>query len=155
MSRQATTTDDELAAMAKAIGHPARVQILRMLVARDTCATSEVVDGLPLAQSTVSEHLRILREAGLVQGEIDGPRTRYCVDPRRSSGRGVLDARCGRRRAWPVDRAGSPATTSADRSRQMHGVAGEWRSASDQVGPVCFPKAGAINQDRRERRSDG
>jgi ArsR family transcriptional regulator len=82
MSRQATTTDDELAAMAKAIGHPARVQILRMLVARDTCATSEVVDGLPLAQSTVSEHLRILREAGLVQGEIDGPRTRYCVDPK-------------------------------------------------------------------------
>ena len=81
MSRQATTTDDELAAMAKAIGHPARVQILRMLVARDTCATSEVVDGLPLAQSTVSEHLRILREAGLVQGEIDGPRTRYCVEP--------------------------------------------------------------------------
>lgn len=67
--------------MAKALGHPARVQILRMLTARDTCVTSEVVDGLPLAQSTVSEHLRILREAGLVQGEIDGPRTRYCINP--------------------------------------------------------------------------
>jgi ArsR family transcriptional regulator len=73
-------TDDELAAMAKALGHPARVQILRMLTARNTCVTSEVVDELPLAQSTVSEHLRILREAGLVKGEIDGPRTRYCVN---------------------------------------------------------------------------
>jgi ArsR family transcriptional regulator len=74
-------TDDDLAAMAKALGHPVRVQILRMLAARDTCVTGEVVDELPLAQSTVSEHLRILREAGLVQGEIDGPRTRYCIDP--------------------------------------------------------------------------
>ncbi len=76
-----TSTDDALATMAKALGHPARVQILRMLASRDTCVTSEVVDELPLAQSTVSEHLRILREAGLVQGEIDGPRTRYCVNP--------------------------------------------------------------------------
>lgn len=66
--------------MAKALGHPARVKILRMLAARDTCVTSEVVDGLPLAQSTVSEHLRLLREAGLIQGEIDGPRTRYCIN---------------------------------------------------------------------------
>lgn len=73
--------DDTLAAMAKALGHPARVAILRMLAARDTCATGDVVAQLPLAQSTVSEHLRILREAGLVQGEFDGPRTRYCVDP--------------------------------------------------------------------------
>ena len=73
-------TDDELATMAKALGHPVRVQILRMLTARNTCVTSEVVEELPLAQSTVSEHLRILREAGLVQGEIDGPRTRYCVN---------------------------------------------------------------------------
>jgi ArsR family transcriptional regulator len=83
MSRPATVapTDDDLAAMAKALGHPVRVQILRMLAARDTCVTGEVVDELPLAQSTVSEHLRILREAGLVQGEIDGPRTRYCIDP--------------------------------------------------------------------------
>lgn len=83
MGRSATTTstDDELATMAKALGHPARIQILRMLTARDTCVTGEVVDGLPLAQSTVSEHLRILRESGLVQGEIDGPRTRYCINP--------------------------------------------------------------------------
>ena len=72
--------DDTLAAMAKALGHPARIQILRLLAARDTCVTGDIVDELPLAQSTVSEHLRILREAGLIQGEIEGPRTRYCVD---------------------------------------------------------------------------
>ena len=78
----ALTTDDEsLAAMAKAIGHPARLAILRLLAHRDTCATGDVVAELPLAQSTVSEHLRILRDAGLVQGEFDGPRTRYCVNP--------------------------------------------------------------------------
>jgi len=71
--------DDTLAAMAKALGHPVRVRILRFLAARDACVTGEVVAELPLAQSTVSEHLRILREAGLVQGEIEGPRTRYCM----------------------------------------------------------------------------
>ena len=73
--------DDTLAAMAKAIGHPARIAILRLLAHRDTCATGDVVATLPLAQSTVSEHLRILRDAGLIQGEFEGPRTRYCVNP--------------------------------------------------------------------------
>lgn len=72
--------DDTLAAMAKAIAHPARLAILRLLAKRETCVTGDVVAELPLAQSTVSEHLRILREAGLVQGEIEGPRTRYCVN---------------------------------------------------------------------------
>lgn len=72
--------DDTLAAMAKAIAHPARIAILRLLAHRETCATGDVVAELPLAQSTVSEHLRILREAGLIQGEIEGPRTRYCVN---------------------------------------------------------------------------
>jgi ArsR family transcriptional regulator len=72
--------DEALAVMAKAIAHPARIAILRLLAQRETCVTGDVVAELPLAQSTVSEHLRILREAGLVQGEIEGPRTRYCVD---------------------------------------------------------------------------
>lgn len=76
-----TTTDDDLAGMAKALGHPARIQILRLLAARDTCVTGDIVEELPLAQSTVSEHLRILRDAGLIQGEIQGPRTRYCINP--------------------------------------------------------------------------
>lgn len=67
--------------MAKAIAHPARIAILRLLAHRETCATGDVVAQLPLAQSTVSEHLRVLREAGLIKGEIEGPRTRYCINP--------------------------------------------------------------------------
>jgi ArsR family transcriptional regulator len=72
--------DETLAALAKAVAHPARLAILRLLANRETCVTGDVVAELPLAQSTVSEHLRILREAGLVQGEIEGPRTRYCIN---------------------------------------------------------------------------
>ena len=71
--------DVALAAMAKALSHPARVKILRLLDARQQCVTGDVVAEFGLAQSTISEHLRILREAGLIQGEIEGPRTRYCV----------------------------------------------------------------------------
>jgi ArsR family transcriptional regulator len=74
--------DEALAAMAKALGHPTRVKILRLLAERQACVTGDLVAELPLAQSTISEHLRILREAGLVQGEIEGPRTSYCVDRR-------------------------------------------------------------------------
>jgi ArsR family transcriptional regulator len=85
-----TPPDDEtLATMAKAIAHPARLAILRLLTDRDTCMTGDVVAELPLAQSTVSEHLRILREAGLIQGEIEGPRTRYCTN---ATGLAVLKA---------------------------------------------------------------
>ena len=72
--------DETLAVMAKAAGHPARLAILRLLIQRGACVNGDVVAELPLAQSTISEHLRILREAGLVHGEIDGPRTRYCID---------------------------------------------------------------------------
>ncbi len=73
--------DEALARMAKALGHPARVRILRLLAARQTCITGDVVAELPLAQSTVSEHLRILREAGLVQATPDGTKVAYCVSP--------------------------------------------------------------------------
>ncbi len=75
--------DDTLAVLAKALAHPARIAILRLLARHATCVTGDVVAQLPLAQSTVSEHLRILRAAGLVQSEIDGPRTRYCIDAAR------------------------------------------------------------------------
>jgi ArsR family transcriptional regulator len=81
MSATMTPDDDTLAALAKAIAHPARLAILRLLSRAGTCVTGDVVAELPLAQSTVSEHLRILREAGLIHGEIDGPRTNYCIDP--------------------------------------------------------------------------
>ncbi len=73
----------ELAALAKALGHPARVRILRILLARQACVCGQIVDELPLAQATVSQHLKVLRESGLVQGEIDGPRVCYCVNRER------------------------------------------------------------------------
>lgn len=74
--------DEDLAALAKAIGHPARVQILRILVRRTACVCGDIVDELPLAQSTVSQHLKVLKEAGLIRGEVDGPRVCYCIEPR-------------------------------------------------------------------------
>lgn len=71
--------DEELAEIARALGHPARVKILRILARRRECLCGEIVDELPLAQSTVSQHLKILKEAGLVRGTIDGPRVCYCL----------------------------------------------------------------------------
>lgn len=73
--------DAELARLAKALGHPARVAIVRLLLARASCVCGEIVDELPLAQSTVSQHLAALKRAGLIRGEIDGPRTCYCLEP--------------------------------------------------------------------------
>lgn len=74
--------DDELAALAKAVAHPARVQILRILVRKTACVCGDIVDEIPLAQSTVSQHLKVLKEAGLIRGEVDGPRVCYCIEPR-------------------------------------------------------------------------
>lgn len=71
----------DLAGMARALAHPGRLQILAILAARNGCVCGDLVDVLPLAQSTVSQHLKELKEAGLVRGEIEGPRTCYCVDP--------------------------------------------------------------------------
>ncbi len=76
-----TAHDLELAGLARALGHPARVRILRILIARNSCVCGELVDELPLAQSTVSQHLKVLKDAGLIQGEIDGPKVCYCVQP--------------------------------------------------------------------------
>ena len=73
--------DEELAVFAKAIAHPMRVRILRMLAKKEARMCSHIVDELPLAQSTVSEHLRILRSAGLVQANENGPRVSYCIVP--------------------------------------------------------------------------
>jgi ArsR family transcriptional regulator len=77
-----TAVDEELAALAKALGHPARVAILRQLAEAGTCICGQIVDALPLAQATVSQHLKVLKDAGFVQGEIDGPRVCYCVNPK-------------------------------------------------------------------------
>lgn len=72
--------DDELARLSKAIGHPARVRIIRMLARKEASVCSQIVDEFPLAQSTVSEHLRILKEAGLIRSSQDGPRVGYCIN---------------------------------------------------------------------------
>lgn len=72
---------EALARLAWAVAHPARVRIIRLLASRAACVCGEIVDELPLAQSTVSQHLKILKEAGLVQGEVDGPKVCYCINP--------------------------------------------------------------------------
>jgi ArsR family transcriptional regulator, arsenate/arsenite/antimonite-responsive transcriptional repressor len=75
------STNDELAKLAKALAHPTRVRILRMLARKEARMCSVIVDELPLAQSSVSEHLRILKAAGLIRAREDGPRVAYCVNP--------------------------------------------------------------------------
>ena len=72
--------DEELALLAKALGHPVRILILRSLLRLGTCHFGPLADLLPVAASTASQHLTILKEAGLVKGEIDGARPCYCVD---------------------------------------------------------------------------
>jgi ArsR family transcriptional regulator len=74
-----TETDEALATLAKALAHPIRVQIVRILAATEGCV-SELVEQLPLAQSTVSQHLKVLKDAGLIRGTVDGPRSCYCID---------------------------------------------------------------------------
>lgn len=81
---------DELALLAKALGHPARVRILELLLSRDTCYCGEIVDELPLAQATVSQHLKVLKNAGLIVGEIDGLRVSYCANSDRLAALGDL-----------------------------------------------------------------
>lgn len=73
--------DVQLSELCKALGHPARISILRTLAETKECICGDLVTDLPLAQSTVSQHLKALKQAGLIQGEIDGLRTRYCINP--------------------------------------------------------------------------
>jgi DNA-binding transcriptional ArsR family regulator len=77
-----TVRDNRIARYAKALGHPARVAILKFLVTKKNCVCGDIVDELPLSQSTVSQHLKELKEVGLIQGEIDGKRVCYCIDPK-------------------------------------------------------------------------
>ncbi len=71
----------KLAALAKALAHPARIKILKILMETNVCMCGQIVDLLPLAQATVSQHLRELKQAGLIQGEIEGPKICYCLNP--------------------------------------------------------------------------
>ena len=76
-----STGEARLALMLKALGNPIRFQIVKTLAERQMCITQDIVDSTPLAQSTVSQHLKVLREAGLIHGEIEGPATCYCLNP--------------------------------------------------------------------------
>jgi DNA-binding transcriptional ArsR family regulator len=75
-----TQKEQELAAFAKAMSHPARIAILKVLAQKNECICGEIVEVLPLAQSTVSQHLKELKSAGLITGETDGPRSCYCIN---------------------------------------------------------------------------
>ncbi len=74
-------TDEELAALAKAIAHPVRVRILRMLAQERTYICGNIAKNIPLAQSTISQHLKVLKDAGLIRGTVEGPRICYCLEP--------------------------------------------------------------------------
>jgi DNA-binding transcriptional ArsR family regulator len=73
--------DSSLADKLKALAHPARLEILRVLAERRRCVCGELVEVMPLAQATVSQHLKILKDAGLIRGEIEGRNSCYCLDP--------------------------------------------------------------------------
>lgn len=77
--QELTRDERRLAAMLKALGNPVRFRIMQYLADRQMCITGDVVEFTSLAQSTVSQHLKVLREAGLIDGEIEGPATCYCV----------------------------------------------------------------------------
>jgi len=87
--RTGPPADVELAHLAKALGHPARVGIVRLLLGKGECICGDIVGRLPLAQATVSQHLKVLKDAGWIQGTIDGPRVCYCA--RRETGRKFLE----------------------------------------------------------------
>lgn len=72
--------DVQLATFAKAMGHPVRIKILRLLTQQACCYTGDLTDQIPLAQSTISQHLKALKEAGLIQGEIVPPKVKYCLN---------------------------------------------------------------------------
>ncbi len=79
-SEKFTLEEQELAAFAKALSHPARIAILKVLAEKNECICGEIVEILPLAQSTVSQHLKELKDAGLIKGEIDGVKSCYCIN---------------------------------------------------------------------------
>ena len=79
-AEQFNQTDIQLAKIAKAMGHPARVAIIKYLAEHNVCICNDIVEVLPLSQSTVSQHLKALKNAGLIKGEIEGPKVCYCLN---------------------------------------------------------------------------
>ena len=81
-TKEFNKTDVELAEIAKALSHPARIKILKILNDLDSCMVGSIVDLLPLSQSTVSQHLKELKRVDLIKGEIEGPKICYCINPK-------------------------------------------------------------------------
>lgn len=79
-SAEFTVKDNRLANYAKALSHPARVAILQLLIRKQACICGDIVDEIPLSQSTVSQHLKELKKAGLIKGDIEGTKVCYCID---------------------------------------------------------------------------
>jgi len=75
-----TVQQNQLAKMAKALAHPARIAILEQLIQKGSCACGDLVEELPLSQSTISQHLKAMKEAGIIKGEIEGTFRCYCID---------------------------------------------------------------------------
>lgn len=75
-----TDYHNKIASMAKAIGHPARVAILEHIIQKGSCVCGDLVEELPLSQSTISQHLKSMKDAGIIRGEVDGPYRCYCID---------------------------------------------------------------------------
>ena len=81
MKRKYTEQEERLARYAKAMGHPTRIAILKFLASQNACFFGDIHDVLPIAKATVSQHLTILKNAGLIQGEIFPPKVKYCINP--------------------------------------------------------------------------
>jgi len=81
MKRKYTEQEEQMARFAKAMGHPTRIAILKFLATQDSCFFGDIHDVLPIAKATVSQHLKQLKEAGLIQGEIFPPKVKYCINP--------------------------------------------------------------------------
>jgi DNA-binding transcriptional ArsR family regulator len=79
-SEEFSVKDNRIARYAKALSHPARVAILRILIQKQACICGDIVEELPLSQSTVSQHLKELKQAGLIKGDIEGVKVCYCID---------------------------------------------------------------------------
>ena len=79
-SHEFNLSQNKIASITKALGHPARIAIIETLIKKDACVCGELVEELPLSQSTISQHLKELKNAGIITGSIEGPSVCYCID---------------------------------------------------------------------------
>ena len=98
--KQYTTEQEQIARFAKAMGHPARIAILQFLAKQKTCYFGDIHEELPIAQATVSQHLKELKDAGLIQGEIETPKVKYCIVRENSEYASELFAEFFRTEIW-------------------------------------------------------